>query len=179
MVRWPKARTSPAKGAADTADFVGDHCLSVPRTAEHDPAVAFPTGHRFGRRADELGIIDRIGTVRPEIMNFVSQVGEKLSDPFLVIETRVIGGEGDFHALSNRTWSKPAPPVEITPPDPIGKEWPAKRRERTRKRKETNAGNQDCDRKNRQTKAEAGPAPARNRNGQARSRVWLYFPFRR
>ena len=49
----------PAERATDAAHLVRGHRLAVAGAAEDDRAIAFPARHRFGRRADELRVIDR------------------------------------------------------------------------------------------------------------------------
>ena len=83
---------APAKGAANAVHFVGDHRFAIPRSAEHDAALAFAARHGFRRGADEKRIIHRVGAERAEILDFV---------PCAASSALI------FSLYSNPAWSEP------------------------------------------------------------------------
>jgi len=78
IIRWPSESTLlslcsrasravveiPAQRAANASDFIRDDCFAVARTSQHNTALAFTARYRFGRGANEQGIIDRLRAER-------------------------------------------------------------------------------------------------------------------
>src|SRR5450755_4090528 len=100
--RQPRRFQIPAKRAADTPHFVGDHCFAVSRSAEHNAALELATGHCFRRGTDEQRIVDRLRTERPEISDFVPERGQKRPYFFFVLKSGVVGTNGYFQGPQHR-----------------------------------------------------------------------------
>ena len=79
--------------------FVRYHRFAVPRSAEHDSALALTARYRFRRGADEKRVIDRFLIKGAEVFHFVPERAEQFFHLFLVPKTGVIRSERNFHAI--------------------------------------------------------------------------------
>src|SRR6516164_11043393 len=82
----PRRLEVPGDRAADAREPVGDDRLAVPRSAEHDAAVAGPLRDRLGDGADEDRIVDRRLRVRAAVDYLVPARSQRGLEDLLVAE---------------------------------------------------------------------------------------------
>src|SRR6185437_9547717 len=90
----------PAEGGAYTLHAIRDHRFAVSGSADHYSSlrVAARNGNRDGMT--EQGIIHRQLGVSPEILHFMSELGEPCLEHFLVTEARVVRSDCDAHLMA-------------------------------------------------------------------------------
>ena len=87
----------PTKGATNALNTVGDDGFAVSRTAQDNPSFEFSSAHCLSNRANKQWIINRFFGMRPEIGDAVAQFLQKVAQLLFVVETCVVGANGNFH----------------------------------------------------------------------------------
>ena len=75
----------------------GQMGISFGSSAGTPSAIGFAARDCFGGGPDEVGVVDGVRAVRAEVTHVMPQVPQHGLDAFLVLEARVIAGDGDSH----------------------------------------------------------------------------------
>jgi hypothetical protein len=84
-----------AESTPDTLNFIGDHRLTVSGTTEDNSPIRFAPSHGFGGRAHELWVVTGFRGIGSKVLNRVTPAFQVFDDGLFVIETGVVGSDGD------------------------------------------------------------------------------------
>src|SRR5262249_18611997 len=97
LARQPRGIEVVAERGADAAHLVGGDLLALTAAAQHDAAFGAAVGDGAADGEADRRVIDRFLAVGAEILDVVSEPGQRVLQVLLQLKAGMVGADGDAH----------------------------------------------------------------------------------